>query len=164
MSEALVAASRKVDPDLRVVQATTMTQHLAMSRLPSQIGAVLPSVFASLSMALAAIGVYGLARYTVSMRTREVGIRIALGADASAVASQLATHSLRLVLIGGAIGVAASLLVARFLAALLFGVATFDPVALTSAPLVLGIAAWLAAYLPARRASHADPLVALRSD
>ena len=79
------------------------------------------------------------------------------------VLRQLATHSLRLVLIGGAIGVAASLLAARFLAALLFGVATFDPVALTSAPLVLGIAAWIAAYLPARRASRADPLVALRS-
>jgi len=164
MSQVLAAAGRQVDPDLRVVQATTMAQHLAMSRLPSQIGAVLLSVFASLGMALAAIGVYGMARYTVSMRTREVGIRIALGADASGVARQLATHSLRLVLIGGAIGVAASLLAARFLAALLFGVATFDPVALTSAPLVLGIAAWIAAYLPARRASHADPLVALRSD
>jgi ABC-type antimicrobial peptide transport system permease subunit len=98
------------------------------------------------------------------MRTREVGIRIALVADASGVARQLATHSLRLMLIGGAIGVVASLLVARFLAALLFGVGTFDPVALTSAPLVLGATAWMAAYLPARRASRADPLAALRSD
>ena len=164
MSQALVAAGRQVDPDLRVVQATTMTQHLAMSRLPSQMGAVLLSVFASLGMGLAAIGVYGMVRYTVSMRTREIGIRIALGADASGVARQLATHSLRLVLIGGTIGVVASLLVARFLAALLFGVGTFDPVALTSAPLVLGATAWMAAYLPARRASRADPLAALRTD
>jgi putative ABC transport system permease protein len=164
MSQALVAVGRQIDPDLRIVQATTMTQHLAMSRLPSQIGAVLLSAFASLGMALAAIGVYGMVRYTVSMRTREVGIRIALGADASGVARQLATHSLRLVLIGGALGIGVSLLVARFLTALLFGVAAFDPVALTSAPVVLGIAAWLAAYLPARRASRADPLAALRTD
>ena len=66
--------------------------------------------------------------------------------------------------VGGAIGVAASLLAARFLATLLFGVGTFDPVALTGAPLVLGVAAWLAAYLPARRASRVDPLAALRAD
>ena len=154
----------EVDPDLRVMQATTMAQHLAMSRLPSQIGAVLLSAFAVMGMALAAIGVYGTVRYTVAMRTREVGIRMALGADAAGVARLLATHGVRLVLIGGAIGVAASLLAARFLATLLFGVGTFDPVALIGAPLVLGVAAWLAAYLPARRASRVDPLAALRTD
>ena len=139
------------------MQATTMTQHLAMSRLPSQIGAFLLSAFAVLGMALAAVGVYGMVRYTVAMRTREVGIRMALGADAAGVARLLATHGVRLVLVGGAIGVAASLLAARFLATLLFGVGTFDPVALTGAPLVLGVAAWLAAYLPARRASRVEP-------
>jgi ABC-type antimicrobial peptide transport system permease subunit len=164
MSLALVAAGKQVDPDLRVLQATTMTQHLAMSRLPSQIGAVLLSAFAALAMALAAIGVYGLVCYTVAMRTREIGIRMALGADAAGVARLLATHAVRLVLVGGVIGVAASLLAARVLATLLFGVGNFDPVALTGAPLVLGVVAWLAAYLPARRASRADPLAALRSD
>jgi ABC-type antimicrobial peptide transport system permease subunit len=127
-------------------------------------GSVLLSVFAVLGVALAAIGVYGMVRYTVAMRTREVGIRIALGADAAGVARQLATHGVRLVLMGGAIGVAASLLAARFLATLLFGIGTFDPVTLIGAPLALGVAAWLAAYLPARRASRADPLVALRSE
>jgi putative ABC transport system permease protein len=164
MSLALVGAGQQVDPDLRVMQSMTMTQHLAMSRLPSQIGAVLLAAFAALGMALAAVGVYGTVRYTVAMRTREVGIRMALGADATGVARLLATHGLRLVLIGGSIGVAASLLAARFLATLLFGVGTFDPVALTGAPLVLGVAAWLAAYLPARRASRVDPLAALRTE
>ena len=164
MSLALVAAGQQVDPDLRVTQSTTMTQHLAMSRLPSQIGAVLLSAFAAMGMALAAVGVYGMVRYTVAMRTREVGIRMALGADAAGVARLLATHGVRLVLVGGVIGVAASLLAARFLATLLFGVGTFEPVALTGAPLVLGVAAWLAAYLPARRASRVDPLAALRTD
>ena len=164
MSLALVSAGQQVDPDLRVMQAMTMTQHLGMSRLPSQIGAFLLAAFAVLGMALAAIGVYGTVRYTVAMRTREVGIRMALGADAAGVARLLASRGLRLVLVGGVIGVAVSLLAARLLATLLFGVGTFDPVALTGAPLVLGAAAWLAAYLPARRASRANPLTALRAD
>jgi predicted permease len=163
-SLALVAAARKMDPDLQVVQSTTMAQHLAMSRLPSQMGAFMLSAFAAMAMALAAIGVYGMVRYTVAMRTREVGIRMALGADAAGVTRLLATHGLRLVLLGGAIGVAVSLLAGRFLATLLFGVGTFEPVALTGAPLVLGVVAWLAAYLPARRASRVDPLAALRTD
>jgi ABC-type antimicrobial peptide transport system permease subunit len=135
-----------------------------LSRLPSQIGAVLIGVFSVLGLALAAVGVYGMVRYTVAMRTREVGIRMALGADASGVARQLATHGVRLVLVGGAIGAVASLLAARLLSTLLFGVGSFDPVALTGAPLVLGAAAWLAAYLPARRASRANPLAALRAE
>ncbi len=164
MSRALADAGQQVDPDLRVMQSMTMTEHLATSRLPSQIGALLLSAFAALGIALATIGVYGTVRYTVAMRTREVGIRMALGADAAGVARLLATHAVRLVLVGGAIGVAASLLAARFLATLLFGVGTFDPVALTGATLVLGVTAWLAAYLPARRASRVDPLAALRTD
>src|SRR5688572_5848462 len=160
----LVGAGQEIDPDLRVMQAMTMAQHLATSRLPSQIGAFLLAAFAVLGMALAAIGVYGTVRYTVAMRTREVGIRMALGADAAGVARLLASRGLRLVLVGGAIGVAVSLVAARLLATLLFGVGTFDPVALTGAPIVLGLAACLAAYLPARRASRANPLAALRAD
>jgi predicted permease len=164
ISLALIAAGREIDSDLQVMQSMTMTQHLAMSRLPSQLGAFMLSAFAAMAMALAAVGVYGMVRYTVAMRTREVGIRMALGADAAGVARLLATQGVRLVLVGGAIGVVGSLLAARFISTLLFGVGTFDPVILTVAPLVLGVAAWLAAYLPARRASRADPLVALRTD
>jgi putative ABC transport system permease protein len=164
ITPALIAVTREIDPDLQVVQATTMAQHLAMSRLPSQMGAFMLSAFAGLAMVLAAIGVYGLVRYTVARRTREVGIRMALGADSASVTRLLATNGLRLVLLGGAIGVAASLLVARVLATMLFGVGRFDPVALIGAPLVLGVAAWVAAYLPARRASRADPLAALRTE
>jgi ABC-type antimicrobial peptide transport system permease subunit len=164
MLPTLAAAGQQIDPDLRVMQSTTMAQHLGMSRLPSQIGAVLLSAFAAMGIALAAVGVCGVVRHTVAMRTREVGIRMALGADAAGVARLLTMHVARLVLIGGVIGVAVSLLAARFLATLLFGVGTFDPVALTGALLVLGVAAWLAAYLPARGASRADPLAALRTD
>jgi predicted permease len=164
LTPALVAATREIDADLQVVQSTTMAQHLAMSRLPSQLGAFMLLAFAVLAMALAAIGVYGLVRYTVARRTREIGIRMALGADAAGVARLLATNGLRLVLLGVVIGVGVSVLVARFLAMLLYGVGTFDPLVMTGAPLVLGVAAWLAAYLPARRASRLDPLLALRTD
>jgi predicted permease len=163
-SLALVSAARETDPDLRVVQSTTMAQHLAMSRLPSQMGAFLLSMFAAMAMALSAVGVYGMVRYTVAARTREVGIRLALGANAAGVARLLTTHGVRLVLFGAGIGLAASLFVARFLGTLLFGVGTFEPVAMISAAIVLGLAAWLAAYLPARRASRMDPLAALRTD
>jgi predicted permease len=164
MALTVVSAGQQVDPDLRVMQSMTMAEHLAASRLPAQIGAVLLAAFAVLGMALAAVGVYGTVRYTVAMRTREVGIRMALGADAAGVARLLASRGLRLVLVGGAIGLAASLLAARFLATLLFGVGTFDPVALMGALLVLGFAAWLAAYLPARRASRLAPVAALRTE
>jgi ABC-type antimicrobial peptide transport system permease subunit len=164
MSLTLAAAGREIDPDLQVMQSTTMAQHLALSRLPSQMGALLISAFAVLAMALAAIGVYGMVRYTVAMRTREVGIRMSLGADASGVARLLATQGVRLVLVGGAIGITVSLFVARVIASLLFGLEAFDPVALVVAPLVLGATACLAAWLPARRASRVDPLTALRAD
>ena len=160
----LADVAQQADPDLRVMQSTTMAEHLASSRLPSQIGAVVLAAFAVLGMALAAVGVYGMVRYTVAMRTREVGIRMALGADPAGVTRLLATRGVRLVLVGGAIGIATSLLAARFLGTLLFGVGTFDPVALIGAPLVLGVAAWLAAYLPARRASRVSPLAALRTE
>jgi predicted permease len=164
LSLVLADAARQTDVDARVMLATTMASHLATSRLPSEIGAVLLTAFAVIGIALAAIGVYGMVRYTVAMRTREVGIRIALGADAAGVARQLATHGTRLVLIGGTIGAVASLLAARVLAKLLFGIGAFDPVALIGALVVLGVAAWMAAYLPARRASRIDPLAALRTD
>jgi predicted permease len=160
----LAAAGRDVEPDLRVVQTTTMAEHLSLSRLPSQIAAFLLSAFAVMAVALAFVGLYGMVRYTVAMRTREVGIRMALGAEAAVVTRLLAARGLRLVLLGSAIGVTASLLVARLLATLLYGGAAFDPIAFAGAPLVLGAAAWLAAYLPARRASRVDPLSALRSE
>jgi predicted permease len=164
LSLALAAAGQALDPDLRVMQSVSLAEHLATSRLPSQMGAVLLSAFAAMGMALAVVGVYGTVRYTVARRTREVGIRMALGADAAGVARLLATHGVRLVLVGGVIGVLASLVAGRFLATLLFGIGTFDAVALIGAPLVLGLAAWLAADLPARRATRANPLAALRAD
>jgi predicted permease len=163
-SLALIAAAREIHPDLQTSQSMTMAEHLAMTRLPSQMGAFMLSAFAVLAMGLAAIGVYGMVRHTVAMRTREVGIRMAIGADAAGVTRLLAMHGVRLVLIGGVSGVVMSLLASRFLATVLFGVGTFEPVALIGAPLVLAVAASLAAYLPARRSTQVNPVIALRAD
>jgi ABC-type antimicrobial peptide transport system permease subunit len=141
-----------------------MAQHLALSRLPSRAFAFLLSAFGAMAMALATVGLYGLVRYTVARRTREVGIRMALGADASSVARLLARGGVRLAILGGVIGIGASLAVARLLASLLFDVRPLDPLAFAGALLVFVTGAWFAAWLPARRAGRRDPLDALRAD
>jgi predicted permease len=164
LARMMTVVGRGADASLRIVQAQTMTQRLAQSRLPAQMGAYLMLVFAILSMTLAAIGLYGMVRYTVTARTHEMGIRIALGADARSVVHLLAKGGMRLVLLGVAIGVVASLMVARVLTTLLFGVGALDPVAFTLAPVMLCTIAWLASYLPARRAGRVNLLAALRSD
>ena len=163
-ARAMLTAGRALDPELMVLEAKTMDRHLALMLLPHRLGALLLSVFGILALALAAIGLYGVVSYAVSSRTREVGIRLALGADAPAVVRLLTASGVRLVAMGGAIGLALSLLISRLLSRLLFGVGTLDPVTFVAAPLVLGAVALLAAYLPARRATRVDPVAALRAD
>ena len=119
-------------------------------------------MFAVITLTLAAIGLYGVVSYGVAQRTREVGIRMELGADTARVVRLLTSSALKLVLVGGAIGLAASLIVARLLGGLLFGGETFDPVTFVAVPLVLGLTALAAAYLPARRAARLNPVTALR--
>ena len=101
--------------------------------------------------------------YAVSQRTRELGIRMALGADAARVVRLLVAGGLRLVVIGGVLGLALAVVTARLLGGLLFQVDTLDPLTFVGVPLVLGVTALLAAYLPARRASRVNPVSALRT-
>jgi putative ABC transport system permease protein len=111
---------------------------------------------------LASIGLYGMMAYSVSRRRREIGLRMALGAAQSGVMSLVLRQGMQLVAIGVVIGIAASVLVGRALSTLLFGVSPIDPVSLGAASLVLTLVAFAACYLPARRASRVDPLIALR--
>ncbi len=161
---ALLAAGREVDPDLWVWETKTMDRHLAIVRLPAQLSAFLLSVFGVLALTLATIGLYGVVSYSAAQRTREVGIRMALGADQTTVVRLLTFGGLRLVAVGSAIGLAAALVVARLLEGLLFGVDALDPLTFVAAPIVLATSAGLAAYLPARRASRVNPITALRAD
>lgn len=160
----LLTAGREIEPELEFVETETLARHLLTTRLPAQLGAFALSAFAALALVLSVVGLYGVVSYGVAARKREVGIRMALGANATTIARQLAGNGVRLVLVSGAIGLTLSVMGARLLSGLLFGIDTTDPVTLIGAPLVLLLTAALASYLPARRASRANPVTALRSD
>jgi ABC-type antimicrobial peptide transport system permease subunit len=118
--------------------------------------------FALLALTLAAVGVYGVISYTVAQRTREIGIRMALGAERGAVAALVVRHGLGLAALGAAVGLGGALALTRLMESLLFGVGTADPLTFAAAPLVLIAVAAVACLVPARRASRVDPTVTLR--
>jgi predicted permease len=161
---ALMAAGRSLDPDLWVWETKTIARHLAVTRLPAELSAFILAAFAVLALMLASIGLYGVVSYAVAQRTREMGIRVALGAEPASVVRLVAFEGLRLVVIGAVLGLAVALGVMQLLSGLLFGGRAFDPATLVVVLLVLGASASLAAYLPARRIRRIDPMVALRAD
>jgi predicted permease len=155
---------RSLDPDLMILQARTMERHLATMLLPARLGALTFTVFSALALMLATIGVYGVVAYALRSRTREIGIRLSLGARPSAAVLLLMGSGLRLVAGGVLIGLGLSAAAARLLGSFLFGVSTYDPVTFATVPAVLVAVGTLAAYLPARRATRVDPVAALRSE
>ncbi len=120
--------------------------------------------FAAVALLLATVGVHGVLSYTVAERTREIGIRMALGADRGSVGRLVVGQGARLALAGLGIGVVGSLAVSRLLAALLYGVRPGDPATLATVAVGLGAVSLLASWLPARRAARVDPMVALREE
>jgi len=111
---------------------------------------------------LGSVGLYGVIAYSVSQRTREIGIRMALGATLQNVRKMVVMQGMRLASIGVIVGVAAALALTRLMAGLVYGVKTWDPVVFISVAVLLSAVSWFAAYMPARRASHVDPMVSLR--
>jgi predicted permease len=160
----VLAAARELDPELWVWESKTMARHMGIMLLPARLSALLLSAFAAVALALASIGLYGIVNYSVSQRSREVGIRMSLGADSGSVVGMLMGGGLKLVGMGAAFGVVASLATTPALASLLFGVQARDAVSFIVMPLVLIVVATLAAYFPARRASRIDPVRALKAE
>jgi ABC-type antimicrobial peptide transport system permease subunit len=147
-----------------VMDAKTMNEHLALMLFPPRMAALLLSVFGGLALTLAAIGIYGVVSYAVSKRTRELGIRMSLGASARDVVRMAVAGGMRLVVIGGALGILLSAAVTWSIARFLYGIGATDLATFAAIPLLLSAVALAAAYVPARRASEVDPVRALRSE
>ncbi len=167
-SEELLAAAldvvHEVDPDLMLFEAKTMNEHLALMLFPPRMAALLLSVFGGLALLLSAIGIYGVVSYAVARRTREMGIRISLGASARDVVAMAIRGGMRLVLVGGGIGILMAGAVTWSISGFLYGIGSTDLVTFAAIPLLLVGVALLAAYVPARRASLIDPVRALKSE
>jgi putative ABC transport system permease protein len=153
-----------LDPQLAVYNVRTMETLLANASAQPRVTAWLVGLFAALAVLLAGIGVYGVLACLVAQRTREIGVRIALGAAPRSVLALVVTHALRLSAAGVAIGVAAAVLLAPRIESQLFGVTPYDAATLISVPIALLVIATLASYVPARRATRVDPLTALRAE
>jgi predicted permease len=153
-----------VNPNLPLAEVRTLEDLYRRSMSRTSFTLVLLMIAASMALVLGAVGIYGVIAYTVSQRTREIGIRMALGAESSQVAGMFIRQGMLLVGIGAAFGVLAALGLMRLLSTLLFGVKTADPVTYIAMLLVLLIIAFIASYLPSRRAATMDPATALRLD
>lgn len=155
---------KKIDPDLPVDKSTPMREVSQESVAEPRFRTLLLSMFALMATALAAVGVYGLMSYSVTQRTREIGIRVALGAQARQIMGPVLREGMTLALLGLALGLAGSVGASRVLAGFLFGIGATDPLTYTAVAMFLLGVAFLASYIPSRRALRVDPITALRAE
>jgi len=164
LSAPVVNAIRSVDRNVAISTVATMNGAVASVTAESRFYLVLLGTFAAIALTLAAVGIYGVMSYSVSCRTHEMGIRIALGANPMGVVRLVVGRGVRLAGIGAVVGVVAAFGLTRLMSKLLYGVAPSDPLTFALVTLVLCFVGVLASYIPARRATKVDPLTALRSD
>jgi putative ABC transport system permease protein len=155
-------ALHQIDPDEATSTFRTMTDVVSSSAASDRFNTLLLGAFGAIALLLTAAGIFGVLSYLVTQRTREIGLRMALGAQQADVLRVIVGHGLRLMLIGLSIGVAGALIVTRWMSSVLFGVNPTDPFTFAVVAFVLGTVAFLASYIPARRAMRVDPMVALR--
>ncbi|HEX8144507.1 MAG TPA: ABC transporter permease [Pyrinomonadaceae bacterium] len=151
-----------LDPNLPLVAVSPISEVLDQVLWAPRMGAALLAVFGLLALILAAVGIYGVLGYSVTQRTHEIGLRMALGAQRSDVLKMVVSQGLMLTFIGIGVGLLAALLLTRFMSSLLYGVAATDPLTFIAVSLILALVAILAAFIPARRATKVDPMIALR--
>jgi ABC-type antimicrobial peptide transport system permease subunit len=159
-----IEAMRAVDPNLPLASMRTQEQQIERSMSRERLVAWLTVVLGGLSALLAAIGLYALLSYTVGRRVPEIGVRMALGAARGAVLWMFLRHALAIAVAGAIVGIGAAIAATRLVQALLFGVSPTDPAILGAAAAITFSVVLLAAYLPARRASRVDPVIALRAE
>jgi putative ABC transport system permease protein len=164
LAEQVKQAVHEIDPDLPVANLRTVEDIVAESIAQPRFYMLLLAAFASVALVLAAVGIFGVMSYTVSQRTREIGIRMALGAHGRSVVSMIVRQAMLLAIAGLALGLVAALALSRTMATLLFNLSPTDPLTFSTVGAILAAVAFLASYLPARRAAGVDPIVALRTD
>jgi ABC-type antimicrobial peptide transport system permease subunit len=162
VAAAVTKEARALDPNVPIYEVKTMQQRLSESLARRRFAMLALGLFALLAMVLAAVGIYGVMAYLVAQRTREIGIRVALGAQTRDVLRLVIKQGMTLAIIGIAIGLVGAVGVTRVMTSLLFGVRATDPLTFGGIALLLGGVTLLACYIPARRATKVDPLVALR--
>jgi putative ABC transport system permease protein len=154
----------KVDSGVPLYDVETMDQHISASLEQSHFNMFLMSVFAAAALILAAVGIYGVLSCLVAQRTREIGIRMAIGAEQADVLRLVMAHGMKLALIGVSIGIMGALLTSRLLSSLLFGIKATDFITMSAVSCLLVVVALVASFVPARRAAKVDPMVALRCE
>src|SRR5262249_35279526 len=164
MANAVRQQIRSLDPDQTVPNSDTLENLISRSITPQRFNLVLLGVFAAIGLLLTLVGIYGVMSYHVTENTREIGIRVALGAQQQDVLELGVGQGLALVLIGVVVGLAGALGLTRLMDSLLFGVTPTDPLTFSIVASLFGVVALVACYLPARRAMKVDPMVALRCE
>ena len=155
---------RQLDPDLPVYNVRTMKQRVDESLARRRFSMLMLTLFAVLALGLAAIGIYGVMAFLVGQGTREIGIRMALGATPGGILAQVVRHGMAIALIGVGLGLCGAFIATQFMTSLLYGVRPSDPLTFGAIGVTLGTVALVATYIPARRAANVDPIAALRSE
>jgi putative ABC transport system permease protein len=160
----LAAAVQAIDPELPLTRVLPMTEMMRAAIARQRLSTVILGVFAGLALLLAAVGLYGVVSQSVTERTREIGVRMALGSNRGAVLRLFVLQGVATAAAGTVVGLAGAFILSRWMETLLFGVEPTDPATFAAVPVVLLLVAAAACYVPARRAARMDPLTALRSD
>jgi putative ABC transport system permease protein len=153
-----------VDPDLPIFNVRTMERIWDDSVAPQRLNTLLLGIFGGVALLLAAVGIYGVMSYSVTQRTHELGIRMALGARPRDVRALVVRQGMTFVALGVGLGLAGALVVTRWMASLLYGVSASDPLTFGAIALLLAGVALFACFIPARRATRVDPIIALRHE
>jgi ABC-type antimicrobial peptide transport system permease subunit len=169
LDPAIIASSvrnrlRQVEPSILIYDSAAMTDRISRETGRFRFTGWLMTIFAAIALVLALIGIYGVMSYTVSRRTREIGVRVALGASRPEVLQMVVNDGMGLVIAGLAIGTCSALGLTRLIGTLLYGVSFSDPLTFAGAALTLAAAAFIACLIPASRATRIDPAVALRNE